>query len=143
MKTATNTANATNNRQEPSVLENEIATKVMDAAFIVHREMGAGLLESVYEECLYDVLNDYDLDIKRQAVIPITFRNKILNNGFRADLIVEDSVLIELKSVERLTRIHEAQILNYLKLSHIKIGFLMNFNVPLLKDGLKRFIKTN
>ncbi len=142
-KTATSTANTTGNLKEPSAFENEIATKVMDAAFIVHREMGAGLLESVYEECLHDILSDYNLNIQRQAIVPIQFRNKILSNGFRSDLIIENCVLLELKSVEKLNKIDEAQILNYLKLSEIKIGFLMNFNVPLLKDGLKRFIKTN
>jgi GxxExxY protein len=141
-KTATNTTNATHSYQEPSIHENEIATKVMDAAFIVHREMGAGLLESVYEECMCDILSDYNLKTQRQALIPIKFRNKTLN-GFRADLIIEDCVLVELKAVERLTKVHEAQILNYLKLSDIKIGFLMNFNVPLLKDGLRRFVNTN
>jgi GxxExxY protein len=114
----------------------------MDAAFIVHREMGPGLLESVYEECMCDILSDYNLKTQRQALIPIKFRNKTLN-GFRADLIIEDCVLVELKAVERLTKVHEAQILNYLKLSDIKIGFLMNFNVPLLKDGLRRFVNTN
>ena len=144
MKTATNATDATILKsREPSEEENEIATKVMDAAFTVHREMGAGLLESVYEECMFDALNDLHLKTERQKLIPVKFRNKILKCGYRADLIVENKILIELKSVEKVTNIHQAQIINYLKLSNIKIGFLINFNVPLLKDGLKRFVKSN
>lgn len=114
----------------------------MDAAFIVHREMGAGLLESVYEECVCDVLSDKNLQFERQKLIPVKFRDKYLECGFRADIIVENAVLVELKSIEKFNKLHEAQILNYLKLSNLKLGFLINFNVPLLKDGLKRFVKT-
>lgn len=143
MKTAANTTSATKSLGEPSAFENEVATKVMDAAFIVHREMGAGLLENVYEECMLDVLKENSLKVERQKLIPVYFRGKLLDCGYRADLLIEESVLVELKSVEKLTRIHEAQILNYLKLSNIKLGFLINFNVPLLKDGFKRCIKTN
>lgn len=143
MQTATNAKIATVlQKTEPTEFENQIATKVMDAAFLVHREMGAGLLESVYEECLSDILNEKNLKFERQKIIPIHFRGKKLEAGFRADIVVEDSVLVELKSVESLSKIHEAQIINYLKLSHIKIGFLMNFNVPLLKQGLKRFVSS-
>ncbi len=143
MVTATLATNATDKRyQEPSVQDNEIATKVMDAAFVVHREMGAGLLENVYEECMLEVLKESGLKVERQKHIPVKFRDKLLECGYRADLLIEDTVLVELKAVEKLTRVHEAQILNYLKLSNIKIGFLINFNVPLLKDGLKRFIKS-
>jgi len=143
METATGATNATEKKlQEPSNDENEIATKVMDAAFIVHREMGAGLLENVYEECMFRVLIENNLKVERQKHIPVIFRGDQLECGYRADLLVEDTVLVELKAVERLNSVHEAQILNYLKLSNIKIGFLINFNVPLLKNGLKRFIKS-
>jgi len=136
--------NATINQKtaysEPNDLENQIATKVMDAAFLVHREMGAGLLESVYEECMVEALQEINLCFERQKEVPVTFRNKKLNCGFRADLVIENCVLIELKSVSKLDPVHEAQLINYLRLADIKIGFLINFNVPLLKQGLKRFV---
>ena len=126
--------------REPTEEENRIANKILDAAFIVHRELGPGLLESAYEFCLCDVLNDYGLKYERQKMMSIPFRGKIVDAGFRADLVVEDKVLIELKSVEKLIPVHEAQILTYLKLSKITLGYLLNFNAKLLKHGMKRFV---
>lgn len=127
-------------RTEPSEYEDKIAEKILDAAFVVHRELGPGLLENAYEVCLCDVLEEYGLKFEKQKIIPLTFRGKKLDAGFRADLIVENAVLIELKSVEKLISLHEAQLLTYLKLSSLRLGFLMNFNSRLLKDGLKRVI---
>lgn len=126
--------------EEPSANHNTIAEKVLDAAFIVHRELGPGLLENTYETCLYDVISDYELKVERQPIIPIKFRNKILGNGYRADLIVEDDVLVEIKACEKLMPIHSTQVLTYLKLSKIKLGLLLNFNTKLLKHGIKRLI---
>lgn len=126
--------------EEPSADENKIAEKVLDAAFLVHRELGPGLLESAYEICLCDLLKEQNLEFERQKIIPVTFRGRNLDAGFRADLIVEDCVLVELKSVEKLIPLYEAQVLTYLKLSNIKLGLLMNFNAKLLKDGLKRLV---
>ena len=129
-------------RNEPSPEENKIAERVLDAAFIVHKELGAGLLESAYETCLCDVLSDYQLSFERQKNISIPFRNKIIDAGFRADIIVEDKVLIELKAVEKVLPVHEAQIITYLKLSKLNLGLLLNFNTKLLKHGIKRFVYT-
>lgn len=126
--------------QEPTYEENKLAERILDAAFIVHKELGPGLLESAYEVCLCDMFSDYGLRFERQKIMSIPFRGKIVDAGFRADIIVEDKVLIELKSVEKILPVHEAQVLTYLKLSKIKIGLLLNFNAKLLKDGLKRFV---
>ena len=125
---------------EPTADANKIAEKILDAAFIVHRELGAGLLESAYEACLCDVLNDHKLSFERQKIINIPFRGKIIDAGFRADIIVENTVLIELKAVENLLPVHEAQILTYLKLSKLNLGLLLNFNTKLLKQGIKRYV---
>lgn len=126
--------------QEPSEHENKIAEKILDAAFIVHKELGPGLLESAYEICLCDVLSEMNLKLERQKTVPVPFRGKTLDAAFRADLIVEDCVLVELKSIEKLLPIHEAQILTYLKLSKIKLGLLLNFNTKLMKQGIRRLV---
>lgn len=126
--------------QEPTERENKIAQRILDAAFEVHRELGPGLLESTYESCMQDVLVEYGLKVERQKIIPITFRGKVLDDGYRADLLVEENVLIEIKSCEKLLPIHEAQILTYLKLSQVKLGLLLNFNNKLLKHDIKRLI---
>ena len=105
--------------EEPTEHENKIAEKILDAAFIVHRELGSGLLESAYEVCLCEILREMSLNFERQSPITVPFRGKILDAAFRADLIVENCVLVELKSIEKLLPIHDAQILTYLKLSKI------------------------
>lgn len=118
--------------------ENELAAKVMDAAFLIHRELGPGLLESVYEAVLIKLLTDNGLSVARQVAVPIIFRGISFDEGFRADLIVESKLIIELKSVERLQPVHSKQLLTYLRLTGCKLGLLINFEENLLKDGIKR-----
>lgn len=117
-----------------------IATDVVDAAIGVHRELGAGLLESVYEQCLAYELNRRGHDVVSQISVPVSYRSLQFETGFRADLVVDGHVLVELKAVETLLPVHKAQIITYLKLSEIPVGFLINFNTFLLRDGLHRFI---
>jgi len=112
----------------------------LDAAFIVHKELGPGLLENAYEICLCRLLEKNGLKTETQKTMPITFQNEKIDAGYRIDLIVEDLVLVELKSVQKLLPVHEAQILTYLKLSKIKLGLLLNFNEKLLKHGIRRFV---
>ena len=119
--------------------ENEIAEKVMDAAFIIHRELGPGLLESVYEVILAKKLtDDSSLLVERQVPVPICFQGISFDEGFRADLVVGKKVIIELKSVERLQPVHSKQLLTYLRLTGYRLGLLINFGENLLKDGFKR-----
>ena len=118
--------------------ENELAAKVMDAAFLIHRELGPGLLESVYETVLIKLLTDNGLSVERQVAVPIIFQGISFDEGFRADLIVESKLIIELKSVERLQPVHSKQLLTYLRLTGCKLGLLINFGEKLLKDGIKR-----
>jgi GxxExxY protein len=118
-----------------------LANKIIGHAINVHREMGPGLLEVIYEECLCEELAREKTLYARQVPIPLTYKGVRLECAFRADIIVESKVLIELKSVERLAPVHEAQILTYLRLSNLRVGLLMNFGSALLKDGLKRFVR--
>ncbi len=127
--------------KEPSADLDRIAREIVDSAILVHKELGPGLLESVYEICLVDVLRERGLSVAAQVPMPVSFKNKILDAGFRADMIVADQILVEIKSVEKLMGIHEAQILTYLKLSKKELGFLLNFNAPLMKEGIRRFYK--
>ncbi len=120
--------------------EEEIAAEVVDAALEVHRELGPGLLESVYEKCLAFELKQREIDVQRQVEIPVYYKELEMNFGFRADLIIENKFIVEVKSSERLADIHLAQILTYLKLTDIRIGLLINFNVPLIKNGIRRVI---
>ena len=117
-----------------------LSSKVIGCAIEVHKVLGPGLLESAYENSLAYELREANLDFKLQVPIPIKYKGQILSSGFRADIIVEDSLLIELKAVEQLNKLHEAQILTYLKLSNIKTGLILNFNTRILKYGIKRFI---
>ena len=118
--------------------ENELAAKVMDASFLIHRELGPGLLESVYEAVLAKLLAEKGLFIERQVAVPVMFQGLTFDEGFRADLIVENKLIIELKSVERLQPVHSKQLLTYLRLTDCKLGLLINFGDNLLKDGIKR-----
>ena len=118
----------------------EIFKKVLDAAFRVHTELGPGLLESAYEECLYYELQQNGLSVEKQKALPIVYKDIKLDAGYRIDLLVENCIVVELKSVECFTDVHFAQILTYLKLSGCKLGLLVNFNVKHLKDGIKRMI---
>ncbi len=117
---------------------NDISYKIIGCAYQVHSELGPGLLESSYEACLqYELLNA-GLRTESQKALPVTYKDLKLDAGYRIDLLVEDSVIIEIKSVEAISPIHEAQLLTYLKLSKIKLGLLINFNVPDLKKGIMR-----
>jgi len=113
---------------------------IIGAAISVHRVLGPGLLESAYEECLCFELRHADLRFERQVPLPIVYKEVRLNCGYRMDLVVEDSVIIEIKAVERIVPVHEAQLLSYLKLTGKKVGLLMNFHVPVLKQGIKRVV---
>ena len=120
--------------------ENEISEKIIGWAIQVHRELGPGLLESSYEECLYFELFQSGLYVEKQKPLPLVYKEVKLDCGYRIDLIVENKVIIEVKSVEVLNDIHLAQVITYLKLSKCKLGLLMNFNVLLVKDGIKRIV---
>ena len=111
---------------------------MVDAALKVHRALGPGLLESAYEHCLDHELGLRGLSVSRQVPLPIHYEGLRLDAGYRLDLVVANTIIVEVKAVEALSRLHEAQLLTYLKLSGLKVGFLMNFNVPLFKDGVRR-----
>jgi len=118
--------------------ESEIATIVVNASLEIHREIGPGLFESVYESVLADLLVRKGLNVERQKPIPILFQGRQFDEGFRADLIIEGLVLVELKSVDSLARVHKKQVLTYLKLSGLKLGLLINFGGELLKRNIER-----
>lgn len=120
--------------------ENEIARIAVDAAIFVHRGLGAGLLESVYETVLAKQLSKRGLDVKRQIPIPIHFDGETFNEGFRADIILNDLVIVEVKSVEKTLPVHLKQLQTYLKLTGKKLGLLMNFNSALMKEGIARCV---
>jgi GxxExxY protein len=120
------------------VCDPEIIDQVLTAATNVHRELGPGLLESVYELALMVELADAGIPAERQVEVPVRYRGRLLGTGFRADIIVADSLLLELKCVEEFTDVHLAQVITYLKLLRFKRGYLLNFNTRLLKDGIKR-----
>ena len=120
--------------------ENTLSGRIIGCCMMVHRLLGPGLLESAYEEALVFELGRQNLKCTRQKGIPAHYRDIELNAGFRADVIVDDKVLVELKSVERLLPIHYKQVLTYLKLSGLKLGLLVNFNTALVKDGIKRIV---
>jgi GxxExxY protein len=128
------------NRRGTCMNENHIANRVMDAAFQIHRELGPGLLESVYEVVLARKLSDMSLEVARQVPVPIQYEGITFEEGFRADLVVEKRVIIELKSVERLQPVHSKQLLTYLRLTDCRLGLLINFGEILLKDGFKRVV---
>ncbi|MEA5575331.1 GxxExxY protein [Anabaena sp. UHCC 0451] len=122
------------------MIENEITGVIVDVAYKVHTTLGPGLLESVYETVMDVELRRRKLQVRRQVVIPITYEGVVLEEGFRADLIVEDKVIVELKSVENLHPVSYKQLQTYLKLANKKVGLLINFNVPLIKDGISRVV---
>ncbi len=117
-----------------------ITREIIGAAIEVHKHLGPGLLESAYEECLVYELLQKGYKIERQKAVPVVYKEIVLDYGYRIDILVENKVLLELKSVEALAPVHEAQILTYMKFSEKKIGLLINFNVTVLKNGLKRFV---
>jgi GxxExxY protein len=118
----------------------ELSNKVIGCAIEVHRELGLGLLESTYEQCLAYELNRAMIPFKLQVEIPIEYKQVKLDCGYRIDLLADDRLIVELKSVEQLLKIHEAQVLTYMKLANIKVGLLINFNVDILRKGIRRFI---
>jgi len=118
--------------------ENEIASIVMDSTFLIHRELGPGLLESVYEVILARKLSEAGLTVERQVPVPVRFQEIVFDEGFRADIFVERKVIVELKSVERLQAVHSKQLLTYLRLTGCRLGLLINFGENLMKDGFKR-----
>jgi GxxExxY protein len=120
--------------------ENEISEKIIGCAIEVHKSLGPGLLESAYLECLFYELQMAGLNVEKQKPLPLIYKEVKLDAGYRLDMLVENKVIIELKSVEALNEIHIAQVLTYLKLSGCKLGLLMNFNVLRLIDGLKRLV---
>jgi GxxExxY protein len=120
--------------------ENEIASIIVDCCYKVHINLGPGLLESVYDEILSYELLKQNLCIKRQYPIPVVYEAVNLNLGFRADLIVEEKVIVEIKSVEAIAPVHAKQVLTYLKLTNFKLGLLINFNEALIKDGIRRIV---
>jgi GxxExxY protein len=118
--------------------ENELSKVIIGCAIEVHKALGPGLLESAYEECLFYELNAAGLKVEKQKPLPVVYKEVKLEAGYRVDLLVENKVVIEIKSVEVLNDIHTAQVLTYLKLSDCKLGLLVNFNVSRLADGVKR-----
>jgi GxxExxY protein len=122
------------------MVENELTRKVIGCAMRVHTNLGPGLLESAYEECLAFELSGIDISFERQKPMPLVYNNVKLDCGYRIDLLVERKLVLELKAVDALNDVHLAQILTYLKLSGCELGLLINFNVAMLKDGIRRVI---
>lgn len=120
--------------------ENEISKVVFECALKVHRNLGPGLLESAYEECMFYELKKSNLKVEKQKPLPLIYEDVNLEVGYRIDIIVEDKFIVEIKSVESLNDVHLAQILTYLRLSNCKLGLLINFNVKLLKEGVRRVV---
>ena len=114
--------------------------RLLDAAFDVHRKLGPGLLESVYESCLCYELEKLQIPYQRQVSLPIRYDEMLIDGGLRLDVVVNTEVIAEIKAVEKVLPVHEAQLLTYLKLTGMRLGFLINFNVPLLKQGIKRIV---
>ena len=120
---------------------NQLSSKIIEAAINVHRELGPGLLESVYNTCMRIELKNLDLEVKSEVPLPIFYRRqKVSEEGFRLDLLVEDKIIVELKSVENIQPVHKKQLLTYLRLAQKPLGLLINFNESLLKDGITRII---
>lgn len=121
-------------------IENKIATIILDQAFKIHKELGPGLLESVYEKCLQYELREAGLIAETQVPVPMNYKTIYFDAGFRIDILVENKVLVEVKSTENLAPVHYAQTLTYLKMKDLKLGLLINFNTKLLKDGIHRIV---
>ena len=118
--------------------ENELAKIIVDCCFKIHSTLGPGLFESVYEEILHHELKKHSLKAEKQVYLPVIYENIKIDLGFRADIIVEDKVIIEIKSVETILAVHKKQLLTYLKLANLKLGLLINFNSALIRDGITR-----
>jgi len=121
----------------------QIAKNIVHCAYKVHKELGPGLLEKVYEICLVHELEKCGYNVKRQVEIPIVYDGMIFKEGLRLDIVIEDEIIIEVKAVELVNAVWEAQIISQLKITNKKLGFLINFTVPLFKNGIRRFINSN
>ena len=120
--------------------ENDISRIIVDVCYQIHKALGPGLLESVYEEILFQELRNEGLFVERQKDLPVVWRGKLLDLNYRTDLIVENKVIVEIKSVQEIHPVHPKQVLTYLKLSGLKLGLLINFNSPLIKTGITRIV---
>ncbi|MEZ4937493.1 MAG: GxxExxY protein [Crocinitomicaceae bacterium] len=118
---------------------NNVTDEVISKSIKVHRKLGPGLLESAYRECLFYELQKSGFNVKKEVPLPLVYEDVKLDHGYRIDLLIEDKIVLELKTVDQLNEVHQAQILTYLKLGEFPIGYLLNFNVKLLKDGIKRY----
>lgn len=123
-------------------MDNKLTEKIIGAAINVHRALGPGLLESAYQECLLFELKSIGLNVSKEIALPIVYKDVKLDHGYRIDLLVENKIILELKTVERFTDVHSAQILTYMKLGNYPLGLLINFHTKLLKNGIKRFINS-
>ncbi len=119
---------------------NQLSSEIIGVAIEVHKELGPGLLESTYEECMCYEFRIRNISFERQKPMPITYKGNTLDCGYRLDILVEHAIIIELKACEKLEPIHKAQLLTYLKLSNLKLGLILNFNVPLMRDGITRVV---
>ena len=119
---------------------NKLSSKIINAAIEVHRALGPGLLESAYEKCMCYEFRLRDFSFERQKPLPIIYKGNKLDCGYRLDIVVENAIILELKSCEKIEPIHKAQLLTYLKLSGLKLGLLLNFNVPLMREGITRVV---
>jgi len=123
-----------------SRVDNALTGRIISAAIEVHRHLGPGLLESAYRTCLMDELAAAGMRVRHEVALPIIYKGRRIEGAYRADLVVDDAVLVELKAVEHILPIHESQTLTYLRLGHLPVGLLLNFNVARLKDGIHRFV---
>jgi GxxExxY protein len=126
--------------EKTSEKEEMVATKIVDAAYTVHKASGPGLLEKIYEVCFCHELTKRDISYQRQVVVPVEYDGITFDEGLRLDVLVEDIIICEIKAVEKMNPVWEAQLLSYLKLTGRRIGFLINFNIPIIKNGIKRII---
>ena len=124
-----------------SPLEEAVAKEIVDAAYVVHKALGPGLLENVYEVCFFHELQKRKRKVERQVVVPIVYDGIKFDEGFRVDVLVEDLVICELKAVKEMHPVFQAQLLSYMKLTNKRLGFLINFHVPLIRDGIQRFVR--
>lgn len=130
------------NQIKPTNFEEKIGTALVHAAFTIHKELGPGLLERIYEVCIEHELKKAGFEVKRQVNIPISYDGIWFDEGLRLDLLIEDRVIVELKAVDVVNPVWEAQIISHLKLSKLNLGYLINFNVPLIKNGIRRFVNS-
>ena len=119
---------------------NVLNGKIIGAAIQVHSALGPGMLESAYEACLISELEEQNINVQSQIELPVVYKDRTIDVGYRIDLLVESSIIVELKAVEKIRPIHVAQVISYLKLSRLSLGLLLNFNVPHLKDGIRRIV---